>query len=68
MKKTVPGSSAGEKGGDVGLALERRARGLHERRPELGGDDVRQRGLAKARRAGEQDVVERFLRGPWPPR
>ena len=28
--------------------------------PHLGGDDLGQRGLAKAGRAGEQDVVERL--------
>jgi hypothetical protein len=30
-----------EEGGDVGLALERRPGGLHERHVELGGDDPR---------------------------
>ena len=38
-----------EEGGDVALALERRAGGLHERDVELGRDDLRQRGLAEAR-------------------
>ena len=49
-----------EQGGDVALALERRAGGLHEGHLELGGDDLRQRGLAQARRPGEQHVVERL--------
>ena len=49
----------GEEGGDVGLALERGPGGLDEVDLELGGDDLGQRGLAEAGRAGEQDVVER---------
>ncbi len=68
MKNTESGLQRGEKRGDVGLALERRAGGLHERRLELGGDDVGERGLAEARRAGEQDVVERLRRAAAPPR
>ena len=32
---------------------------LHERHLELGGDDLRERGLAEARRPGQQQVVER---------
>ena len=47
--------------GDVALALQRRAGGLDERHPELGGDDLGERGLAQAGRAGEQDVVQRLL-------
>ena len=50
----------GQERGDVGLALERRARGLDQRHPHLGGDDVGERGLAEAGRAGEEDVVERL--------
>ena len=50
----------GQEGGDVGLALERRAGGLDHRHAELGGDDVGERGLAQPGRAGEQDVVERL--------
>ena len=41
-------------------------RGVHERRAQLGGDDVRERGLAEPGRAGEEHVVERLaaaLRG-----
>ena len=55
------GLEGGQERGDVGLALERRARGLDERRAELGGDDVRERGLAEPGGAGEQDVVERLV-------
>ena len=56
-----PGLERGEEGGDVGLALQRRAGRLHERRLELGGDDVGERGLAEPRGPGEQHVVERLL-------
>ena len=58
----------GEEGGDVGLALERRAGGLDHRHAELGGDDVGERGLAEPRRAGEQDVVERLAAARGRPR
>jgi hypothetical protein len=54
-----PRLERGERG-DVALALQGRAGGLHERHVELGGDDLRQRGLAQPRRAGEQHVVERL--------
>ena len=47
-----------QEGRYVGFALERRARGLHHRHLELGGDDVGERGLAEPGRAGEQHVVE----------
>ena len=50
----------GEERGHVGLALQRRAGGLHQRHAELGGDDAGQRGLAQPGRAGEQHVVERL--------
>src|SRR4051812_12198650 len=55
----------GEERRDVALALERRPRGLHERHVELVRHDLRERGLAEARRAREQHVVERL---PSPPR
>ena len=58
----------GQEGGDVGLALERRAGGLHHRHAELGGDDVGERGLAEPGRAGEQDVVERLAAAAGRPR
>src|SRR4029077_16429391 len=47
----------GEEGGDIGLALQRRAGRLNERHLHLGGDNVGERGLAEPRRAGKQDVV-----------
>ena len=50
----------GQQRGDVALSLERRAGGLHERRAELGGDDLRERGLAEPGGPGQQDVVERL--------
>ena len=53
-----------EERGDVGLALQRRAGGLDERDLELGGEDLRQRRLAQAGRAGEQDVVQRLAAQP----
>ena len=59
-EEDAAGLQRGEEGGDVGLALQRRAGGLDHRHPHLGGDDVGQRGLAEARRAGEEDVVERL--------
>ena len=59
-EEDAAGLQRGEEGGDVGLALQRRARGLHQRHAELGGDDVGERGLAEPGRAGEQDVVERL--------
>ena len=63
-----PRLERGQEGGDVALALERRARGLHERGLELGGHDLGERGLAEARRPGEQHVVERLARGRARPR
>ena len=54
------GLERGQEGGHVALALERRAGRLYERNPELGGHDLGQRGLAQARRPGEQDMVERL--------
>ena len=49
----------GEQAGEVALPLERGAAGDVQADAELGGDDVRERRLAEARRAGEQAVVER---------
>src|SRR3954469_6587451 len=49
----------GQERGDVALALERRARRLHEGHVELLGDDLRERRLPEPGRAREQDVVER---------
>ena len=42
---------------EVAGVLDRRAAGDAQRLAELGGDDHRQRGLAEARRTGEQHVV-----------
>src|SRR5207248_6520690 len=46
--------------GEIARALERRTRGLAQVHAELARDDVRERGLAEARRAEEQHVIERF--------
>ena len=67
-EEDAAGLQRGEEGGDVGLALERRAGGLDHRHADLGGDDVGQRGLAEPGRAGEQDVVERLAAAAAPPR
>ena len=58
------GLQRGEEGGDVGLSLERRSGGLHQRRAQLGGHDVGERGLAQPGRTGEQHVVERLAAAP----
>ena len=50
----------GQDRGQVAGALQHRAGGLAQVDAHFGGDDVRQRRLAEARRAEEQDVVERF--------
>ena len=50
----------GQEAGDVGLALERRTRRLHERDAHLGGNDVGERGLAEPGRTRQKDVVERL--------
>src|SRR5262249_43981740 len=47
-------------GGDVALPLERRAGDLAEADAELAPHDLRERRLAEARRAREQQVVERL--------
>ena len=57
----------GEDRRDV-LLLERRAGDRAEADAELLADDLRERRLAEARRAGEQHVVERLARAPWPRR
>ena len=56
----------GEQRREVARALEHRPGGLAQVDAQLVRDDVRQRGLAEARRAEQQHVVERFaapLRG-----
>ena len=57
----------GEQRGEVARALEHRARGLAQVDAELLGDDVRERGLAQARRAEQQHVVERLAAALAPP-
>src|SRR5206468_7299337 len=54
----------GQEGGDVRLALERRPGGVDDLGLELGGDDVRERGLAEPGRPREQNVVERLAAPP----
>ena len=50
----------GQQRGEIARALEHRARGLAQVDAHLARDDVRERGLAQARRAEQQHVVERF--------
>ena len=50
----------GQQRGEIAGPLEHRARGLAQVHAELAGDDVRERGLAEARRAEDQRVVERL--------
>ena len=50
----------GELGGEVAGAHDHRPRGQAEADPELGRDDLGERGLAEPGRPGEQDVVERL--------
>ena len=54
----VPRLQVGQQGGKVPAAFDDRARRLAKIRPHLMGDDVGQRGLAEARRAEDQNVVE----------
>ena len=51
----------GEQGRQVAGAFQHRAGGLLQVHAHLGGDDVRQRGLAQPRRAEQQHVVQRLL-------
>ena len=55
----APRLERGQKGRDVSLALECRTGGLHERDVQLARDDLRQRGLAQAGRASQQQMVQR---------
>ena len=48
----------GQDRGQVARPLENRSRGLAQVHAHLGGDDVRQRGLAEPRGAEQQQVVE----------
>jgi hypothetical protein len=54
----VVGLEVGEQRGQVAGALQHRAGGLAQVDAHLGGDDVGQGGLAQARRAEQQHVVE----------
>ena len=56
-----------EQRGEVAGPLEHRARGLAQVHADLVRDDVRERGLAEARRAEEQHVVERLAALAAPP-
>ena len=57
-KKHVALFEVGQDRGQVAGFFDDRAGGGFERRTHLVSDDVRKRGLADARRAGQQDVVE----------
>ena len=50
----------GEHGGEVAGAFDGRPGRDVQAHTELGGDDVRQRGLAQPRRTGEQEVIGRL--------
>ena len=66
MNSTSPLPRAGEDSGEVAGALDGRAGGRPDLRPHLGRHDVGERRLAQARRAVQQDVVDRLgpmLRG-----
>ena len=54
----VPPLEVGQEGGEVRAAFDDRARRLAEVRLHLVGDDVGEGGLAEARRAEDEDVVE----------
>src|SRR4051812_37067322 len=59
-EKNVPRLEIGEDGGEVARTLEHRTGGLLHVDAHLARDDVRERRLAKARRAEQQYVVERL--------
>ncbi len=63
-EEDVVGLEVGEDGGEVAGALQHRPRGLLQVHAHLARDDVRERGLAEARRAEEEHVVERLLAVP----
>lgn len=56
----VVGLEVGQHGRQVAGALENRPRGTLYRHAHFVGNDVGQRGLAQARRAEDQGVIERF--------
>ena len=59
MNSTSRGSEIGELRGEIAGLGDDRAGGRTEIDPEFAGDDLRQRGLAEARRPDEQHMVER---------
>ena len=61
MNSTSPGREARQQRGEVAGVLDRRAARQPQRPAALVRDDHRERRLAEARRAGEQDVVGRAL-------
>ena len=60
MNSTSFGFEVGQDRRQVAGALQHRAGSLAQVDAHLARDDVRQRGLAQARRAEQQHVVERF--------
>ena len=60
-KQDVAGVQARQDGGQVTRALDGRPRGDAQLRAHLRGHDARQRGLAQARRAVEQHVIQRLM-------
>jgi len=50
----------GQDGGQIPRSLDHRARGRAEADAQFAGDDLRQRGLAEAWGAVQQDVVQRL--------
>jgi hypothetical protein len=63
-KEHVPVAEIGDDGRQVPRPLYRRARRYSQVAPDLGGDDISQRGLAQARRSVEQYMVERLIPAP----
>ena len=59
-EEDLAGLEIRQDGSQVARLLEERARRAAERHPELVRDHVRQRGLAEARRAVQQHVIERL--------
>ena len=61
MKRTSRGLQVREQRGEVAGARDHGARGRAEVDAEFAGDDLGHRRFAEARRARQQDVVERFV-------
>ena len=64
MNRTSRSSRLGQDRGEVARPLDRRARRVADVDPELAGDDRRERRLAEAGRAVQQDVVRRLSPRP----